>query len=147
MSSILTGMEAEHKEEAHQLNRSRMHTDTRNHQEMSTFVLCKKDQKSSNIRTDMYVNVDFTTVLNFPCEFKCIFSYYEGFVINESASVADLPPGFLVPPPPTSAGACCWVRVAKDGPMDGPMGVSENIIDSKVTKMHQNARGYRAVTR
>lgn len=99
MSSILTGMEAEHKEESHQLNGSRMHTDTRNHQEMSTFVLCKKDQKSSNIRTDMYVNVDFTTVLNFPCEFKCIFSYYEGFVINESASVADLPPGFLVVPP------------------------------------------------
>ena len=61
--------------------------------------ICKKDQKSSNIRTDMYVNVDFATVLNFPCEFKCIFSYYEGFVINESASVADLPPGFLVAPP------------------------------------------------
>jgi len=99
MSSILTGMEAEHKEKSHQLNGSRMHTDTRKHQEMSTFVLCKEDQKSSNIRTDMYVNVDFTTVLNFPCEFKCIFSYYEGFVINESASVADLPPGFLVPPP------------------------------------------------
>lgn len=58
MSSILTGMEAEHKEEAHQLNGSRMHTDTRKHQEMSTFVFCKKDQKSSNIRTDMYVNVD-----------------------------------------------------------------------------------------
>lgn len=42
------------------------------------------------------------------------------------------------PPPPTSAGACCWVRVAKDGPMSGPMGVSENIINSKVAKMQED---------
>ena len=78
-----------------------MHADTRKHKETSTSVLCKKDQASSNMRTythtDRYVNVNVDSLLymSIPCEFECIFSYYEGFVINESASVADLPPSFL----------------------------------------------------
>ena len=103
-------MEAEHKEEStiHVMNHcksierikdARRHTETQRNLNICIMQERPDVKQHAHIytHTDRYVNVNVDSLLymSIPCEFECIFSYYEGFVINESASVADLPPSFL----------------------------------------------------